>query len=68
MNTTTSQSIRPNHVAAIVEKDGATFGRVILRGGWFVASRANGIQGRDIRRVTKFRSLAKAVAWIEAAA
>lgn len=69
MNTATSQSIRRNHVAAIIEKDGETFGRVILRGrDRFEATRRLGVQGVDIRRTSSFRSLAAAVAWIEAAA
>ncbi len=69
MNTTQTTSPRRNHVAAIVEKDGATFGRVVLRGrNRFHAVRADGVEGVDIRRVGNFRSLAAAIAWIEAAA
>ena len=69
MNTTQTTSPRRNHVAAIVEKDGATFGRVVLRDrDRFEATRSHGVQGVDIRRVGNFRSLAAAIAWIEAAA
>ena len=69
METTQTTSPRRNHVAAIVTKDGATFGRVVLRGrDRFEATRSHGVQGVDIRRVSSFRSLAAAVAWIEVAA
>lgn len=66
MNTAQTTSPRNNRVAAIVELDGQRFGQVVLRGGWFVASRKSGTE-KDIRRMSQFRSLDRAVAWIEAA-
>lgn len=68
-----SQNIRPNHVAAIVTKDGQRLGHVIARGKFsglmFEAHRKNGVAGVDIRRVApNFRSVEAAARWIEASA
>lgn len=62
-----SQSPRPNHVAALVQVDGGTFGRVVMRGRTFSASRARGTAS-DVRRyATGFRTAEAAARWIEAA-
>jgi ribosomal protein L27 len=63
-----SPSARPNTVAAIVERDGAYFGRVINRGTHFTASRKVGT-AKDVRVFASgFKSLTAAVKFIEAAA
>lgn len=59
---------RPNYVAAIIEKDGESFGRVIARGSTYTATRKTGQVGVDIRRMAGgFQSVGCAVAWVEAA-
>lgn len=66
--TQTSQTIRPNHVAAITTHNGQRLGHVVCKGRTFRAIRKHGSTG-DIRRMASgFRSLAAAVAWVEAAA
>jgi hypothetical protein len=66
--TQTTKAIRVNHVAGTVEVDGERFGTVVLRsGGWFQASRKHG-DAVSFNRTSKFRSLERAIAWIESAA
>ena len=67
MDTTTfAQKLRPNHVAAIVERDGQRVGHVVMRGAKFVGSRKSGT-ATDMRRMaTGFRTAQAAAAWVAA--
>lgn len=62
-----SQNIRPNHVAAVVERDGETIGRVVCKGPRsFAASRKVGT-ATDIRRyATNFHTVEAAAKWVAA--
>lgn len=69
METETSTNPKPNRIAAVTRVDGQVFGRVVMRGNAFVATRKRGQDGVDVRLMAGgFRSLARAVAWVESAA
>lgn len=59
-----SNQIRPNHVAAIVTRDGNRLGHVVSKGRTFRASRKVGSE-QDMRRMaTGFRTVEAAAAWV----
>lgn len=63
---TISQSIRRNHVAAIIERDGERLGHVIARGLKFDAHRKTA-SATDLRRMaTGFKTIEAAAAFVAA--
>lgn len=65
-NTAFAQSFRPNHVAAIITRDGERVGHVVMRGAKFNAHRKTGT-ATDMRRMaTGFKTAQAAAAWVAA--
>ena len=62
-----TQNLQPNHVAAVITRDGTRLGHVTFKGKTFTATRKSGSR-TDVRRYsTGFRTMDAAIKWVEAA-